>query len=234
MNIVKIEQGLIGVGLYTPAEASGLLDIPAGKLTRWLRGYEVAGRRYPPLWPSQIDLGDDRLYLGFRDLMEARVADAFMRWGLSPQGVRAAIVRAREMIGDVRPLSTASFRTDGRSVFLEIADSDAGDSKLIDLVKGQWTFRSVVAPTLKHVEFGPDHVPHRWWPKGRGGRIVVDPARAFGQPIDGETGVPASILSNAAIAEGSAEAAARAWDVPVSAIRKAIEFQAELSQRKAA
>jgi hypothetical protein len=63
---------------------------PRLKLIRWLRGHSVSGRRYEPLWNPQINLGDDTIYLGFRDLMEARVANAFINAELSPQKVRIA------------------------------------------------------------------------------------------------------------------------------------------------
>jgi hypothetical protein len=108
---------LIGVGLYTPAEAGRLLNIPATKITRWLRGHQIGKRAYEPLWTSQVDIGDGRIYLGFRDLMEVRIADKFISLGLTPQRVRAAIRSAREMIGEDRPLSTDRFRTDGRDIF---------------------------------------------------------------------------------------------------------------------
>jgi hypothetical protein len=55
---------LIGVGLYTPAEAQRLLGVPAGKISRWLTGHVVGGKRYDPLWSPQIDLGDGKTYLG--------------------------------------------------------------------------------------------------------------------------------------------------------------------------
>jgi len=233
MHVASNDSHLVGIGLYTVAEASRLLDVRPSTLTRWLHGYKVGATHYPALWTPQIDLGDDKLYLGFRDLMEARVADAFMTWGLSHQSVRAAIVRARELIGDDHPLSTNRFKTDGKTIFMEVAAQEE-DVRLIDLVRGQWTFREIVAQTLKHVDFGPDSAPIRWWPRGKAARIVIDPTRSFGQPIDADTSVPAAALARAAEIEGSVEAAARAWAVPVAAVRRAVEFESELIQRKAA
>lgn len=237
VTMTTTESGLVGIGLYTLAEAARLANVPAAKLARWLRGYTVGGKAYPPLWLPQIDLGDDKLYLSFRDLMEARVAHAFIGWGLSPQSVRAAIVHARDLMGDDRPLSTGRFKTDGKTVFMEIQSGEGGergDVRLIELAQGQWTFREIVVQTLKHVDFGPDSAPIRWWPHGKAGRIVIDPLRSFGQPIDAETSVPVAALASAARAEGSVEGAARAWDVPPSAVRRAVEFESTLIHRKAA
>ena len=41
-------------------------------------GHQVKGKWYEPLWRAQIDLGDGKVYLGFRDLMEMRTANALM------------------------------------------------------------------------------------------------------------------------------------------------------------
>ena len=87
-------EGLVGVGLYTPAEAARLLRIPASKIVRWLRGHDANGRWYERLWQPQVQLGDGRVYLGFRDLMELRTAHAFMEAGVSAIMIRRAIVEA--------------------------------------------------------------------------------------------------------------------------------------------
>src|SRR3981081_1013779 len=223
---------LIGLGLYTPAEAERLTGIRSSKIIRWLRGHEISGSNYQALWQPQIDLQDGHVYLGFRDLMEARVADAFISRGLSTQKVRRAIQIAREMVGEERPLSTARFRTDGRTVFLQVL-TEEGDNKLIDLFRSQFSFREIIEQSLTNLEMNEEGIPARWWPAGRAKKILVDPARSFGQPIELDSGVPASVLAAAAKAEGSIEGAARAWQVPVASIRRSVEF-IDASQRRLA
>ncbi|MER2251677.1 hypothetical protein ABS772_17310 [Methylorubrum podarium] len=227
------ENNLIGIGLYTPAEAGRLLRISPAKISRWLRGHEVAGRRYESLWTPQVDLGDEGFALGFRDLQEVRVADAFIKRGLSPQRVRQAIEMARAIVQDERPLSTARFRTDGRSVFLQVAEED-GEAKLIDLFRKQFAFKEILERSLVHLDYDEAGIPSRWWPLGRSRSVVIDPARSFGQPIEAETSVPVEALVNAVTAEGSPEAAALAWDVPVRAVKRALAFRREMDARQAA
>ncbi|MBL8580621.1 MAG: helix-turn-helix domain-containing protein [Rhizobiaceae bacterium] len=221
-------ESLIGVGLYTPDEAARLLRIPSRKIVRWLRGHEIGGRWYDPLWKPQIQLGDGKIYLGFRDLMELRTADAFMQAGVSAILIRRAILEAQKFIDEERPLSTTKFMTDGRSVFLEIAD-DSGDTKLLDLFNKQYAFKRIIEASLKGVDF-EGIAPVRWWPHSRSQRIVLDPEKSFGQPIDSESGVPTAALSAAAKAEGSPEAAARAWQVPVQSVLRAVKFETELAE----
>jgi uncharacterized protein (DUF433 family) len=228
-----VASNLIGIGLYTPTEASHLLGISAAKIVRRLKGHRIGGRSYAPLWRPQVDIGDERIYLGFRDLMEMRVANAFIERGLSPQKVRRAIEIARDIIGEERPLSTAKFRTDGITVFLQLTKDDPAHIEMIDLFIRQHVFRDIIEPSLKNVDF-TDGIPSRWWPRGKQARIVVDPQRAFGQPIEIDTGVPAAALAAAVNAEGSMEAAARIWSVPVAAIRHSVQFQKGLERRLAA
>lgn len=232
-----ISSDLIGIGLYTPAEAGRLLGVPATRVTRWLRGHKVGDRSYPPLWEPEVSLGDERIFLGFRDLMEARVADAFIRAGVSAIKVRAAIIAAREAIGQDHPLSTNRFRTDGREIFLHIIQEDGDGEKreqLLNLFRRQYEFNGVLDPILKTVDFGEDGNPLVWWPGGRRLNIVIDPARSFGQPIDAASSVPTAILATAAELEGGIRAAAKAYDVTETSVRHAVEFESLMEQRLAA
>jgi hypothetical protein len=231
MNI-EATPNLVGVGLYTAAEAGRLLGIRGGKIVRWLRGHRIGDTEYPRLWRAQVELNDGKVYLGFRDLMEARIANLFISAGLSSIKVRRAIVMAQEITGDERPLSTSWLRTDGRTVFLE-AISDDGSANLIDLFKSQYAFRDMVAPSFKDVDFDTTGVPERWWPAGKRAGILIDPLRSFGRPIEAATSVPAAVLAAAAAAEGSLDRAARAWSVPQAAVARAVAYVAAIDRKAA-
>lgn len=231
-----MQSELIGRGLYTPSEAGRLLGIGGPKLARWLRGHVVKGVQYDPLWTPEVDLGDDLIVLGFRDLMEARVVDAFIKLGVSAIRMRSAIRVARDVIQESHPLATNRFRTDGRDVFLHVIEEDeAGEERerLLNLFRRQYTFRGVIEPTLKSVEFGDDGNPLLWWPRGRRGGIVVDPARAFGAPVDAASSVPTHVLAAEAQHLG-VEATADAYQVSIPAVQRALRFEAEPSLRSAA
>lgn len=226
----------VGIGLYTPAEAGRLLGIAPRKIARWLRGHSVGNKAYPPLWQSEVTLDDGHLYLGFRDLMEARVADKFIDMGLSAQKIRAAIAKARIILNEDHPLSTARFRTDGRSIFLHIADETTEECErehLLNLFAGQYEFQQVIEPLLKTIDLDDRGRPARWWPDGRNNPILVDPGRAFGQPIDAESSVPTAILAMAGQRDG-VEQAARDYEVSIAAVQRALAFEAALEQRIAA
>ena len=222
---------LLGIGLYTAADAGRLLGLASGKVRRWLTGHRIGDTTYAPLWQPQVRLEDGATFLGFRDLMELRTANHLMEAGLSAQAVRRAIEIAQEMIGDERPLSTTRFRTDGRSIFLRMAE-EGDEVKILDLFKRQYVFAKVIEKSLKNVEFD-GIAPARWRAGPPRSGVVIDPARSFGQPIDDETGVPTAILARAASAATSILQVARDWEVPVRAVRDAVAFENSLVKRAA-
>lgn len=225
-----------GKGLYTTAEASRLLRIPVGKITRWLRGHKVGEKYYDALWHPEVRLGDDRIFLSFRDLMEIRVANAFIKLGLAPVRVRSAIKMATEITGRDRPLSSNKFRTDGRDIFFSIIETnEIGEAKekLLNLFRSQYEFKIIIDPILKSVDFDDFGSPTVWWPEGRQVRVLVDPERSFGKPIDVASSVPTFILAECAKLEGIIGAAS-AFEVPESSIRRAIDFESKLDLRIAA
>lgn len=222
---------LIGIGLYTAIEAQRLLGVPASKIGRWLRGHDAKGVHYDPLWESQVNLNDGAVYLGFRDLMEVRAANQFLKAGVSPQTVRRAIIVAQDYVDAERPLSTTRFKTDGRNIFLEIAEGD-DDKKLLDLFRKQYAFSKIMERSLKDVEFD-GITPTRWWIGSQKAGIVLDPEHSFGQPIEYETGIPTAVLAQAAEAEGSAAKAARAWCVDRKHVQRAVRFEQSLVRQAA-
>jgi uncharacterized protein (DUF433 family) len=232
----------LGRGVYSAPEALRLVNFsrevnPASRISRqtvsrWLRGYdyEVNGevRHSDPLWLPDYANDDDTLELSFRDLIELRFVKAFRDLGLSLPAIRECFARAVEEVQDERPFSTRKFKTDGKTIFLEITHR-VKEGELIDLRRRQGVFRTVVEPSLRDLEFDA-HVVARWFPLGHKRRsIVVDPARAFGRPIAMASGVPVEVLATAADVEGSAEKVAKLYGVASKVVREAVEFQRALA-----
>src|ERR1019366_6915161 len=112
-------------------------------IRRWLRGYDYgkgAKRRHSqPLWVPDYTNDDDTIELSFRDLIELRFVKAFRDVGLSVRTVRECFMRAVEAVHDTRPFSTQLFRTDGKTIFLEITDK-VQEGELLDLKRRQNVF----------------------------------------------------------------------------------------------
>lgn len=235
-----IEKTMLGVGAYTIPEAARLIGARPAALRRWVQGYaySVDGetRAQPPLWPLQYETGDDKPILGFRDLIEARIVRGLRAQGIGLPTVRLCLDRAREMVGDDHPFSSARFRTDGRKIFLEMT-RDTGEPELIDLKSRQQLFHRIVAPSFADLDFD-EEAAVRWWPLKSRRSVVLDPQRAFGQPIVAQTGIATARLAEAYEAEGRSLArVARLYELPQGAIKDALAFEARLAgapQHKAA
>ncbi|TPL71903.1 hypothetical protein FJ941_28310 [Mesorhizobium sp. B2-3-13] len=201
-------------------------------LNRWMRGYSYRRRgeerRMLPLWASQHAGVQEHLEIGFRDLIELRFVKAFVDAGVGLLAIRNCLEYARECVRDDRPFSTRSFQTDGRTIFLESIER-ASEPKLLDLKKRQYVFKQVIERTFKDLDVEHDAVA-RWRPFNGKNSIVIDPGRAFGQPIASQFGVPTIVLAEAAEAEGSLEDAARIFEVPVAVVRDAVNFEESLAR----
>ncbi|MGE3944713.1 MAG: hypothetical protein AB7H90_22940 [Alphaproteobacteria bacterium] len=96
------DHSLLGIGLYTLAEASRLTGIPASRLRRWLCGYTYRTGddivTAAPVWPRQVPDVDGTVGLGFLDLIEARFVDAFRKASVPLPIVRRCAARARALI----------------------------------------------------------------------------------------------------------------------------------------
>jgi hypothetical protein len=233
--------GALDRGVYDGREATRLVNfsriaedegkrVSQSTVARWMRGYDysVGGERRHalPLWRPDFAGSDAGLQISFRDLIELRFVKAFRGLGLGLPTIRQCFSRAVNLIGDERPFSTRKFRTDGKTIFLEIT-SDVREGDLIDLKTRQHAFRIMVAPSFHDFEFDGDLVA-RWFPLGRPS-IVLDPHRSFGRPILATGGVPTEVIASAAIVEGSAERAALLYDAPPAAVRDAVSFEQKLA-----
>jgi uncharacterized protein (DUF433 family) len=220
----------MGIGFYTVPEAARLLKISAVNIRRWLGGYTYRkngkAMAMPPLWKPQLPAYDHHIELGFRDLIELRVIGSFIQTGLSLITIRNCLEYARECANDERPFSTRRFQTDGRTIFLESLRS-TGEEELLDLRKRQYAIKKVIDRTFKDLDLDQDIVA-RWRPFNGKQTIVIDPQRAFGQPIASAYGVPTVTLADAVKAEGSVERVSDLYDVPVPVIRDAVNYENSL------
>jgi uncharacterized protein (DUF433 family) len=176
----------------------------------------------PPLWRPELPSYEHHLELSFRDLIELRFVKAFLDAGLGLKTVRACLDYAREWVADPYPFSTRKFRTDGRTIFLESVARD--QSQLLDLKKHQFVIKDVIERTFKDLDI-EDDVVARWRPHRGKQTIIIDPQRAFGQPIASSSGVPTTVLADAARVEGSAKRAAQLFRVPASVVHDAVAFE---------
>lgn len=216
--------------MYSLQETARLLGATPASVRRWIGGYDYAlgdsVRSVPPLWNMDLPTFDDQIVISFRDLIELRFVKAFISKGIGLKAVRNCMTYARQCVESDRPFSTGRFRTDGQTIFLESLDA-SDEAKLLDLKRKQYAFKRIVEQSFKDLELDGDLVA-RWRPYQGKQTIVVDPQRAFGQPIAAATGVPTVVLAEAVKAEGSVARVAAIFEVDKAVVQDAVRFQKEL------
>lgn len=159
-------------------------------------------------------------------MIELRFILAFLRHGVGLNVIRRCLENARKIVSDERPFSTHQFRTDG--IFLEsLREAEPDPSSVTDLKTGQMVFKQVIEPTFRDLDLANGSVV-QWRPFNGKPSIVIDPVRSFGKPLAADYGVPTAALASAAQAEGSAQRAARLYEVPLAIVNDAVAFERSL------
>lgn len=224
------EPALLNTGLYTVPEAARLTRVSIGKIRRWLKGYDFKSgecvRHSDAVWQGELKPIESKLALSFRDLLELRFVDAFIRAGVSWRTMRRAHTKAQAQLKSTHPFCSNRIFTDGRRILLRQGEEDS-DQVLIDLVNNQAEFARIVEPFRKELEFSGSDVI--WWPLGKEYQIIIDPKRNFGQPSAARSGVPTRVLARSAKTNGSVEAVSHWFEVSEGEVRDAVEFERRLA-----
>jgi len=220
------------LGIYSVADAARLTGVPSRQIRGWLLGY---GQRRgkapaPPVLRRQHELRDGELALGFLDLLEVnflgQIIRAAARQGRSPswKAIRAAADTARRILSTEHPFVVRRIHTNGRRIFAE-AQKETGDLALYDLVGDNFAIYDVLVDTfIASIDY-EDDVAARWTPNPLYPRIVVDPRRAFGRPIEVNSGAPAEALFDAWRGEkGNAKKVAAFFGTDEAGVDEAVKF----------
>jgi uncharacterized protein (DUF433 family) len=220
--------GLIGVGLYTFPEAARIIGVKPSTLRRWAKEYRYTSRGatylHHPLIPKHF--GENASALTFLELIEFLFVKLFRAEGVSMPAIRKAVQGAAEMFGTPYPFTMKQFDTDGTRIFVTLRAETDEQNAVEDLTRGQRAFETVVRAFFRTIDY-QDAAALRFWPLEHDGRVVLDPQRAFGRPIDAETGIATEALFDAVMAgDGQSPAEVAAWfDVPIAAVEAAVTYE---------
>lgn len=211
----------VGVGLYSLSEASRIVGATPSRVSRWVNPRNGLVSRA---------LNPDEKTLTFIELMEVFFVKMFRDEGVSLQTIRKAACAAASRFNTEYPFSVKRFDTDGRTIFATLIRDEEGKELVEDLRKGQLVFDAILKPFFKKLDYRGSFEVARYWPQEKSGRVVIDPKRNFGKPIDSETGVPTRSIYDAVKAGGGqdVETVARWLDVPVAAVNAAVKFEQSL------
>tara|TARA_Y100000588_G_C14211870_1_gene907036 strand:- start:819 stop:1457 length:639 start_codon:yes stop_codon:yes gene_type:complete len=209
-----------------------LVGVKPQRLARWINGYDKKTgsekTHHEPLWPLELPEIDGYKVLGFRDLIEALFISNFVKAGLSLPLVRKALIALRDIVDDDHPFSTGKMRTDGKSLFLEIA-RDIDEAELLNIVSNQHAFKKIIEPSFKKQFDFNDEIVSRWYPD-YGKKIVIDPKRSFGDPILAKSGVPTDTLYEYSKHHPDIKKISQWFEIPEADVRAAIAFESNIAE----
>jgi len=219
----------IHIGIYSIPEAARLTGLGESRVRRWLTGYSYtaagAKRKARPVWSGQLAPIRGRRAVSFRDLIEMKFVDAFLRSGVSWKTIRDVQELARQQFHFDHPFSTNRFRNDGRHLVMTVLQGDH-QASLFDLSTRQQSFLEAADPFREELEMNEHDAVCRWWPMGRQRYVVLDPTRMGGRPIAARSGVPVEVLAGAAASGLAADEVAATYDCQIEEVTDALAFVA--------
>ncbi len=169
---------------YYIREAARLVGMKPDRVRRYLRGYsyltpsasgEAQRHLLPPV--TRPPSAADRRWVSFLDLIDLVLVRQLTE--LRPlQKVRKFMEEVRDVTGTTH-VATQAFFTSGAEIYLR-----SGPGEILQLgTGGQTTILSAFMLEEVKIEFEESSGRAvRWFPNGKDGRIVLDPAVVFGQP----------------------------------------------------
>lgn len=209
------------IPLYTVAEAARFLGVSPSTLSTWARGYvrRPPARRIVRAAPVIASVEAHRNFpsIPFVGLAEGMVIAAFRRAGVSLQHIRKAVdVLEREIALD-HALASRRLYLNGPVILYDYADREDEElAGLTEVVSQQRVFSPVVKAYLERIEYDPNgwaaKIASPVTPRPV---VVVDPRRAFGQPIFVHGAAPVeSVMSRLKAGEPRIDVA-RDFGVPI-------------------
>ena len=203
-------------GLLDISDAARFLGIGSGTFRRWANGSE----HVPPLL-HVLPAERGRAQVTFVAVVEAYVLDALRQAGVRPSRIPHALERLAAEFGREYVLVAPNLATDGIDVLWDFSRTSQGHG-LMDAGSGQLVMREIVEDYLQYVTWGEDDYPRLLELRHcQPSRVVMDPYRAFGQPIFKEARTRVRDVANMLAAGENPQVVADEHGVSIEDVRTA-------------
>ncbi len=223
---------LLGVGLYSPADAALYARVPTQLVTRWIYGTKSGDSVIDPQLEDQ-----DRVvtFLDFVQTLAIRRIRQERR--ISLEKIRQAYNVAREDFGVEYPFALASTRIGlfgpprnkaKQEIWISIGEDADGAAKYFQLTgkkRHNQLIGEVVLTYSRRLVFDQDGLAKEYKAFDTSeGNVLMNPAVRFGEPFIESCGYTAKTLFDAYQVEGSPARVAELYGVKESDVNLAIEY----------
>lgn len=210
--------------LYSYAEADRLAEVPRGTSNRWVKGYRYWNEYGERVAQPSVTAGSSDKEQGavsFFDLIGVKAIDGLRKAGFSLNSIRTVVNYCQDQLGVEYPLVTYRFKVDRRQIFIE-----AGNGQLENVLgnRGMLAWNDVLDPFLETIDYYQDFA-RRWWPRGKGIKVVVDPDYGFGFPVIAGSGVRTEIIAERRRAGDDYEEIAYDFGVSIPEVEDALRYE---------
>lgn len=167
--------------IYTIGKAAWLLDVKEQTLRNWTVDQPGGG----PLVTAYPTAGRFQPVIPFVGFAEGFVVAAFRQHSKMPMGyLRAVLAEVERLLGVQHALASNVLASHGKAVLLDISKDDSEVSEWVEVLTKNQVFDKVVEGHLKRITYHQDGWAQRVaLPMTERKIVVVDPRKAFGQPI---------------------------------------------------
>jgi len=222
-------------GLYPPAEAAQLLHVQPAMVRRWSRVLAGAWRKETntAARPMANETRSKQSAWSFLDLVDLLFVERFMSDGWALREVASLAEKTAAQLGTAHPFAARRFKDQYLDALCVQSrnGTNAASKDTSETIDGRCnTLSDILGRLFDNLDFDGSTHAVRYWPLGRDGRVVLDPKRKFGRPIDDETGMAIRTLFDATVAGGGQDeqVVAEWFDVPLEAVQSAVRFELEL------
>jgi len=212
--------------VYSLADAARIVRVRPATLRSWVLGRPYETTEGPQKWPALVKIADRKnKALSFTNLVELHVLSALRGRKVRVDRIREATKFIKSEMRTEHPLADVDTSTDEVDVYIEYL------GLLINASKGQATLRPILERYLTRIDRDERGLARRLFPATRTGeamgphRVVIDPARRFGQPFLQGTGVTTAIVADRFRAGESARDLAADFRVSESDVEEAVRFE---------
>jgi uncharacterized protein (DUF433 family) len=209
----------LGTGLYSIPDVAFILDLPKGKVRRWIKDFWKARLNDDYSRKYSSGEGSDNV-VHFHTLIEFYVFYQLRQLKISTSQIINAYHTLAEELSTPYPFASSKVLLGGGYILFML-----NNSKLINGdVSKQMAVKEIIQSFSKKIEFSNTEIASCYYPMGIQSHVIVDPHHQFGQPTIKNTNILAQVIADLYDAGESTDFLSRLYQLPIKEIEDAIYF----------